>query len=151
MKEINLHCPGCGYDLRGTPEGLCPECGKAFEREAIRQRLTQSPSWWNAALVCFLVVPFLFMITVRLLPRTSNEGLWVLYFCALFVGALITAMVDAERLEYRRVVSEGKRPRSGYAAMIGLFEFTCLSIVGLFMTGVAFMMLIGLFPRGYPG
>lgn len=21
------HCPACGYDLRGTPSGVCPECG----------------------------------------------------------------------------------------------------------------------------
>ncbi len=23
------HCPTCGYDLRGSPEGKCPECGCA--------------------------------------------------------------------------------------------------------------------------
>ena len=22
-------CLNCGYDLRGTPKGVCPECGKA--------------------------------------------------------------------------------------------------------------------------
>lgn len=28
-------CPDCGYDLRGLAEkGDCPECGRAFEREA---------------------------------------------------------------------------------------------------------------------
>jgi hypothetical protein len=27
-------CPACGYDLRGTPSGPCPECGMARETKA---------------------------------------------------------------------------------------------------------------------
>lgn len=30
-----VHCPNCGYDLRGLPAGRCPECGFGFEPEAI--------------------------------------------------------------------------------------------------------------------
>jgi len=26
-------CTRCGYDLRGTPEGPCPECGRFFSNE----------------------------------------------------------------------------------------------------------------------
>jgi hypothetical protein len=29
--DVELHCPACGYDLRGSPSGVCPECGGAFE------------------------------------------------------------------------------------------------------------------------
>lgn len=32
---IEIHCPECGYDLRGIPERQCPECGFGFERAAI--------------------------------------------------------------------------------------------------------------------
>ena len=34
-----LPCPLCGYDLRGLPTGRCPECGHAFEPDALRADL----------------------------------------------------------------------------------------------------------------
>ena len=30
--EYPVHCPKCGYLLRGLPDGRCPECGTPFER-----------------------------------------------------------------------------------------------------------------------
>ena len=27
----DAHCLGCGYSLRGLPEHICPECGRAFD------------------------------------------------------------------------------------------------------------------------
>ena len=32
-----LLCPLCGYDLRGLPPGRCPECGHAFDPDALRR------------------------------------------------------------------------------------------------------------------
>ena len=35
----HLLCPECTYDLRTLGEmGTCPECGRAYEHEAIRER-----------------------------------------------------------------------------------------------------------------
>ncbi len=34
--DIELHCPQCGYDLRGIPEERCPECGFGFDVPALR-------------------------------------------------------------------------------------------------------------------
>jgi predicted RNA-binding Zn-ribbon protein involved in translation (DUF1610 family) len=35
----DLECAGCGYSLRGLHSHACPECGLAFDREAmLRQR-----------------------------------------------------------------------------------------------------------------
>ena len=30
--EPEIHCPKCGYDLKGLREDRCPECGTAFDR-----------------------------------------------------------------------------------------------------------------------
>ena len=27
------HCPACNYDLRGTPSGVCPECGEEITKD----------------------------------------------------------------------------------------------------------------------
>lgn len=27
LKDADFNCPSCGYNLRGTPGGVCPECG----------------------------------------------------------------------------------------------------------------------------
>lgn len=32
-----LRCPACDYDLRGLPERRCPECGCAFDPDALRR------------------------------------------------------------------------------------------------------------------
>jgi hypothetical protein len=43
-----LECPLCGYDLRGLPSQpgtRCPECGHAFDLEAIRQAKREGSDW----------------------------------------------------------------------------------------------------------
>jgi hypothetical protein len=34
--EETLFCPGCGYDLRGSPDGPCSECGMPIDRASLR-------------------------------------------------------------------------------------------------------------------
>jgi hypothetical protein len=42
--EFPLHCPCCGYLLRGVPDGPCPECGTPFERSLrIVQQYVREP------------------------------------------------------------------------------------------------------------
>ena len=30
--DFNCHCPSCGYDLKGSSSGACPECGTSHAR-----------------------------------------------------------------------------------------------------------------------
>src|SRR5438552_2015268 len=36
VEEQSLHCPLCGYDLRGLSQPRCPECGSRFEWAELR-------------------------------------------------------------------------------------------------------------------
>ena len=39
QSQAQLPCPGCGYELAQTPGTRCPECGAAFDRAALLERL----------------------------------------------------------------------------------------------------------------
>lgn len=54
--DAELHCPECGYDLRATEAGRCPECGSAFDRAAMsqsriawehRRSIGRMRAWWR--------------------------------------------------------------------------------------------------------
>lgn len=60
-----LSCPDCGYNLTGIcteaqPIGRCPECGRGFRRERLKQfhqtRRTPSGASLVVSLVCFPLV-----------------------------------------------------------------------------------------------
>ncbi len=51
QEAFGLLCYYCEYDLRGSPEeGACPECGKSFSKEQLRQKWAKHwlsrPSRW---------------------------------------------------------------------------------------------------------
>jgi hypothetical protein len=37
ISALDLHCPQCGYNLRGIESELCPECGLAIDRAAFAE------------------------------------------------------------------------------------------------------------------
>ena len=54
--DAELHCPECGYDLRATEAGRCPECGSVFDRELMsqsriawehRKSIGRVRAWWR--------------------------------------------------------------------------------------------------------
>jgi hypothetical protein len=45
LRHFARPCPSCGYDTRGSPSGICPECGKAFDCTRVRFRDVSGP-WW---------------------------------------------------------------------------------------------------------
>lgn len=61
--EVELHCPACGYDLRGSPSGVCPECGEAFQSDQLAR--TSIP-WEHRSHYGF----------VRAFTRTIAQGLF---------------------------------------------------------------------------
>jgi hypothetical protein len=41
---IELMCAGCGYNLRGSASGQCPECGRAIDATQ-RRRIADAEPW----------------------------------------------------------------------------------------------------------
>ena len=69
-EDYPIYCGTCGYNLRGLPDGPCPECGKPFERgRELVVSYVLNPlgrTWWKAGygrwLVRFLVVGMLAIV-----------------------------------------------------------------------------------------
>lgn len=72
-------CPGCRYDLRGIPDGVCPECGRSFtfdklHADALLERLQRetgigvSPDW----LLATILIPSLFCSPLMASARSDE-------------------------------------------------------------------------------
>jgi hypothetical protein len=92
-------CPRCNYDLRGIPDGVCPECGKPFARRQIIDDLERN---WSAqlayrnvspdALLFVLLIPTLLQLPALFstAPRRGGDPaeLWSLI---LWIGTIYWA------------------------------------------------------------
>ncbi len=62
-----VHCPGCGYLLRGLPDGRCPECGRPFKRgQLLVRQYVHEPiqlPWRRRQLLIALAAEFVILVT----------------------------------------------------------------------------------------
>jgi hypothetical protein len=90
---MNIDCPSCGYSLCGLVEPRCPECGKRFDPEKLRQiyvhfsQVTPPLAW---------VVPFLYLHPVHIwstpqvrLGRAPTAGALIGMLTVMSVIALV--------------------------------------------------------------
>jgi hypothetical protein len=70
--ELARHCAACGYDLRGLPNCVCPECGLAFDPRA---RVAEVP-WLNRGRRGAFRAYWATVVMVLLRPRRFGEQVW---------------------------------------------------------------------------
>jgi hypothetical protein len=153
--DQRLHCPTCGYNLRGLPDGACPECGGRFERATLArmERPTVSTAAirlfvfvWPAIYVC-LIAPFVGLLShgVGLVAGLAFDWAMLGWVLGALVYAGLTAAIcypvakDMARQRARelRLSQDEARPVSERALLLfyGALEyFTILSLsVGVFL------------------
>jgi hypothetical protein len=100
--DEDLPCIGCGYLLRSmSPDGNCPECGKAVSQTTQIQRLRRYPENWlkqmriglgliQLTCVMFAAAILLFAINLqqnmRMTMSASLTVVDILFVCSLFPG-----------------------------------------------------------------
>lgn len=110
-------CP-CGYDLAGSPiEGLCPECGKRYNPQSLKEhweggtyeqvvaktwppigerRMWRALTWWQLASI--IAVPVAFFLARELFPRA---GVVVVTVFLAAVASLILYIIRGHIFEWR--------------------------------------------------
>ncbi|MEX2216030.1 MAG: hypothetical protein WD768_18100 [Phycisphaeraceae bacterium] len=143
LKEINLYCPSCGYDLRGSPRGDCPECGKAVDREAMLTRLLSDDARpIRGALLLIVTAPFFFCF---LYAALRNEFVWVVYAVFMLAVLGIATVADMAEASFRHRVRTGRRPGFVMASASVVLLMAALGFVTAIMTMAAYMISISVF------
>jgi hypothetical protein len=80
----SLYCPECAYDLRGIPEGRCPECGFGFERAAVR-----SIAWLHLKARCSIYRRMVLIAGIAALCWLVGEWQWLRGAFVVVLGAAL--------------------------------------------------------------
>ncbi len=111
IAERNIPCPGCGYNLRGLPSPVCPECGRRLRPADLRARPRQDTLFvlGTLGLVLALVLASLVGLVVLVMGVAMGParvpGLALLVY-APFVAAFFMLM----RAWYRHEARFNLRP-----------------------------------------
>ena len=143
-----VHCPRCGYDLRGSPPTQCPECGEPTDFESLRQseRNLLNPHRAIRRLLLPQVILFASMFPGMVASYAGEIGGMLVLTAICLSPSLIVGLVqmlgNARTLPRQyfqlRTMWDGVSPAgipSLIAAGIGLFLFQLIVAAGLVLMG----------------
>lgn len=105
LRERDVPCPSCGYNLRGCAEGKCPECGRDIVL-GVGGNFAVGPAMWAAAglwlaglgAIDWLIAIALLMWPLgRGMPDTWREWLRWMIVPAIIAASFIVGGVFAAR------------------------------------------------------
>jgi hypothetical protein len=79
QRFAGLHCPQCGYDVRGLPAPICPECGRAFDPDmpaALVSRRQVATGWLSAMVAVGLALFVIVTGAKATLVHAREMGSW---------------------------------------------------------------------------
>jgi hypothetical protein len=118
-----LHCPNCGYNLRGLTARQCPECGEGFDLQALRRPANQpvlSP-WLEMPLMALglsLAYPLTCCVSGFVLAALDDADIWFpLALGGATVPILLANVVHGMRLAELQLNHLSRVPRRSQTAL----------------------------------
>src|SRR5690349_17153212 len=90
-------CLHCGYDLRGSPTDICPECGKVFDPVLRRHRRLRRWFISLAAMIIVMYSPFSWLVFVEADPSYRNDWLKIAPVLPGFVPTRLASALTSGR------------------------------------------------------
>lgn len=136
-----LYCFSCGYDLEGLPERRCPECGTAFDPQAMLAEIERARPDRLEVIAQLLAIPFS--------AAMFGMGGWLgaaIIVLLLLPGAAIISVVLARQIVRSRAFRQGRSPalRHHLRLVIGL-SLAFMSVQVVLILGGLWILLIGLY------
>jgi len=145
-----LHCPNCDYNLTGLTRNICPECGREFDPERIRNWQSREPKpIGKRELVRRIIEPMLFGLAGGLYVLGEPYLKFLIIPMVFFVPVvwLISALTCAERLAMNLVIRKGlPRPtwrRQWGTILLALGLVFAVEVIGTAIVGVVSMIAGG--------
>jgi predicted RNA-binding Zn-ribbon protein involved in translation (DUF1610 family) len=101
LKDRDVTCPLCQYNLRNLTIFTCPECGKRIEL-AVKARDVAVQSWATLSVVLSLAagvgIIFLYMVIRRGLPNRGDVNPILIYTFIGMIPLAIAALVARQKI-----------------------------------------------------
>ena len=160
--QTDIACLECGYNLRGIPDGECPECGEAFTRKHLLALLRRRPFKFGSLAFNAVAWIVLYWLTIgpgliigcfllsAFLDKVFGHT-WLTAGFSLLLGAGLTlwftwavAADAAQKIAYNRRLRRPNRPPlrvRGLTLAFFLIEVALLAAAPFLVYGLLLLLL----------
>lgn len=136
-----IFCPKCRYNLTGLTRDVCPECGEAFDGEALRRQVRFEP-FRNINPLILFIAPALALVAPALI-MIAPEGTGLATVIVLFLAILYSGLHVSFHLTLAVRLAFGVKSESAKSAVaVVVLILDMLAVLAAFLVGAWLAALV---------